>query len=143
MGAAKHSPAASSATTTGRRRRRSWANSTKLSAEKIEDLDDLFWRAHVVAKREPAALARMDAFLKLYGFARNIAFVALVGAVGLIIAAAYESIWGDPTTASQKAVWAALSLIIGLGMLERYLKFYRLFGLEVLVTLAHNKDESQ
>jgi hypothetical protein len=39
----------------------------------------LFWCAFAVAKKDENAYTRMDSFLKLYGFCRNMAFVALCG----------------------------------------------------------------
>jgi hypothetical protein len=108
--------------------------------EGISGTDDLFWKAHVAAKRDPAAFGRMDSFLKLYGFSRNISFAALVGAVGLAGRAAYEWLLPhDAAGAYRAAGLAALALAVGVGMFGRYLKFYRLYGLEVLVTLAHDE----
>jgi hypothetical protein len=99
--------------------------------------DALFWCAFPVAKKDENAYARMEAFLKLYGFCRNTAFVGLVGACFIAIDAATE--WaqsGWSVHVGQQFRWALLSLLIGVGMLHRYLKFFRLYTVEVFVAYS-------
>lgn len=97
--------------------------------------DALFWRAFPVAKRDANAYARMSGFLNLYGFCRNMAFVGVVGACFIALVAALE--WAEMGWSKDLAHqfrWALLALLIGLGMLHRYLKFFRLYAVEVFVT---------
>lgn len=106
--------------------------------------EDLFWVAFAVAKRDEAAYARMESFLKLYGFCRNIAFVALAGAPVLLAAAGWrwwQQGWSD-------VVWhdgliALVVLLAGGGMLLRYLKFLRLYAVEVFVAYSEKTAEEQ
>lgn len=104
------------------------------------DLDDIFWAGHDAAKRVPATAARLDSFLRLYGFSRNIAFVGFVGAAGFLIAAVIAWVWGDPHIGNQGLLRAAIALLVGLSMLVRYLKFHRHYALEILTSLAHQRD---
>lgn len=108
-----------------------------MDAEDIQSGEALFWRAYPRVKSHTVAYARLEAFLKLYGFCRNLAFVALVAAVALgASAAGAAACSGSGAAASQNAGWAVVALVIGLGMLHRYLKFHRLFAVEVLTTFA-------
>lgn len=111
-------------------------------AEVIDEA--LFWCAFPVAKRDSNACARLDTFLRLYGFCRNMAFVGIVGAfaiAGDAIVDWYD--WGWDATALQKCRWALLTLLIGLGMLHRYLKFFRLYNVEVLVSYSGSPQATQ
>ncbi len=97
----------------------------------------VFWCAFPVAKKDANAYGRMDAFLKLYGFCRNMAFIGLVGACFIAGDAVVE--WtrtGWSAHISQQLWWALIALLIGLGMLHRYLKFFRLYSLEVFVAYS-------
>lgn len=94
----------------------------------------LFWFAFSRAKTNPNAVVRMDAFLRQYGFGRNMAFVALTGACLLWANGAIESAqagWTDHVV--QQFQSAMLSILVGLGMLHRYLKFFRLYSVEVFL----------
>jgi hypothetical protein len=51
--------------------------------------EGIFWIAFTRAKRDPLTYARLEAFLKLYGFCRNIAFIGFTGAVLLLS----QAIW--------------------------------------------------
>jgi len=92
-----------------------------------------FWSAFACARRDPSTYARMDAFLKLYGFCRNMAFVALFGGVTLLIAALGAAWQGARYLAETRLGWAVVALLIGVAMLYRFLKFYRLYSVEVFV----------
>jgi hypothetical protein len=96
----------------------------------------LFWPAHVYGRSTPEVAARLDNFLNLYGFCRNVALVGLIDAAVL-----YWSYWksnGPP----EHLLWARISLVISIGMTLRYLKFYRHFALEVFTSwaFAENKE---
>jgi hypothetical protein len=96
--------------------------------------ETFFWRAFAVAKKDPNAYARMETFLKLYGFCRNMAFVGLIGSCAMTLDAALE--WrcmGPVPAVGGQLQWALLSCVLGIGMLHRYLKFHRLYSVEVFV----------
>ncbi|MBI5251581.1 MAG: hypothetical protein HY912_18985, partial [Desulfomonile tiedjei] len=68
-------------------------------------------------------------FRNIYGFARNMALAFLVAA-GLL---AWSKWVGDkPLSIS----WITLSIGFGIGMLYRYLKFFRQYSYQVLITYA-------
>jgi hypothetical protein len=96
----------------------------------------LFAAAYGPATRDPATFARMEAFLKLYGFARNLAFVCLVATPVLLVAAAWVAITPGGRTGIETLGHAVLAALIGIGMLHRYLKFYRRFSTVVLGAYA-------
>src|SRR5918999_528855 len=97
----------------------------------------LFWCAFPIAKKDANAYARMESFLKLYGFCRNMAFVGLTGACVIATDAALEWArlgWSDHV--GQQFRWALLALLVGLGMLHRYLKFFCFYNIEVFVAYS-------
>lgn len=98
--------------------------------------ESLFWCAFPVAKADPIAYGRMEGFLRLYGFCRNAAFVAAVGAVAFAVRAIFQQRLGDPDLARQLLERSALATVVALGMVHRYLKFYRAYALEVLSTFG-------
>jgi hypothetical protein len=104
--------------------------------------EDLFWCAFPIAKKDANAYARMESFLKLYGFCRNLAFVGLAGACFIAADAALE--WarlGWSSHVGQRFRWALLATLIGFGMLHRYLKFFRLYNVEVFVAYSDTSQE--
>lgn len=95
----------------------------------------LFWPAYVYGRSMPAVAARLDNFLNLYGFCRNVALVGLIDAAVL-----YWSYWqsnGQP----EHLMWAHISLLISIGMTLRFLKFYRHFALEVFTSWAFSENK--
>jgi hypothetical protein len=94
----------------------------------------LFWPAHAYGRSTPGLAARMDNFLNLYGFCRNIALV------GFIDAAVFYWSYLQPTGPAEHLLWARFALVIGIGMTLRYLKFFRHFALEVFTSFAFSKD---
>ena len=95
----------------------------------------LFWPAHAAGRATPAVAARMETFINLYGFCRNIAFVALIDAAVL-----YWS-YLKPDGPDVHLLWARLALVAAVGMTLRYLKFFRHFALEVFTSWAYSKDK--
>jgi len=113
-----------------------------MTTKGISSSEGLFWQAFPVAKLSPMATIRMDAFLRLYGFCRNMAFVAFTTGLGLAakLALHWRSTgWDDH--ADVMAMYSSVSLLVAVGMLYRYLKFHRLFNVEVLVTFANSLDK--
>jgi hypothetical protein len=103
--------------------------------------DALFWCAFPVAKRDSHAYPRMDSFLRLYGFCRNMAFVGFAGAflIAAVAVVEWASLgWSD--LVARQFRWGLLALLIGFGMLHRYLKFFRLYAVEVFVSYSYKED---
>lgn len=94
----------------------------------------LFWPAHTAGRAMPAVAARMDNFLNLYGFCRNAALVGLMDAAIL-----YWS-YLQPKGPEDHLLWARIALVAGLGMMLRYLKFFRHFAVEVFTSYAFSKE---
>lgn len=95
--------------------------------------EGLFWAAFDVAKNNTVSMGRLQGFLNQYGFCRNVALVALIDAAMLY--GSYQ--WFDAPEAN--LWWARGALVIGVGLLFRYLKFYRQYAVEVFTSFAHSK----
>jgi len=100
-----------------------------VSKDKIVDPEEVFQIAFPVARSVPDASLRMDQFRNLYGFSRNVAFVALVAALSFGLRA-----WllPDPPV----WWWAAAALVAAIWLFARFLKFYAAFAAEVARTYA-------
>jgi hypothetical protein len=107
----------------------------------------LFWTAYAVAKKDISAKERLPIFLKLYAFCRNMSFVALVAAFVVLVQrrrgyytderrAVLLSYQGVPDWLTQPKWQFGIFLAAGLGLFLRYLFFYRLYSVEVLVAYA-------
>jgi len=83
----------------------------------------IFHHARTIAKREPVTWSRLETFLSLYGFCRNIS-------CSLILLAA---LFGFETMVcgKEQGYYALFSLLAAFGMFYRYLKFYRQFSFEL------------
>lgn len=95
----------------------------------------LFWPAYAYARQTPAVMTRLDNFLNLYGFCRNTALVAFIDAA--ILYWSYMRPDGPP----EHLLWARLSVVVGIGMTLRYLKFFRLYAIEVFTAYAYSKEK--
>ena len=102
----------------------------------------LFWQAYSVAKNDANVAARIGAFLKLYGFCRNMTFINLCGFLLFLVSTTIRSINNDSFALIDHPIWAGLSLIVSLGMMIRFLKFYRLYSVEIFVAYG-TKDSSE
>src|SRR5581483_2321331 len=91
----------------------------------------LFYHCHAIVKRDPVVLQRLSTFLNLYGFARNNSLAAVVAAPVLVAGAIH-----DHHDATNKLVVAAAAFFAGIALFYRYLKFFRLYAIEVLVSYA-------
>ena len=89
----------------------------------------LFLHAFARVKRDEITLTRLNGFLALYGFCRNMAFVLLLLALLLVWA---DVVAGKPVDAR----WIAFSALGAAGMFWRYLKFFRQYAYEVFVTYS-------
>jgi len=95
----------------------------------------LFWPAHAYGRATPALATRLDNFLNQYGFCRNMALVALIDSAIL-----YWS-YMQPQGPQEHLLWARISLFIGFGMTLRYLKFFRLYAVELFTSWAYAKEK--
>lgn len=86
--------------------------------------EGFFFHVYQKAHAIPRVAERFDAFRNLYGFARNIAGVSLLAAVLLTTA------WGLGKPINPLLIPSAFALFIM--FIYRYLKFYRLFSVELL-----------
>ena len=103
----------------------------------------IFWIAHPVAQRDEIAYPRMQSFLNLYGFCRNLAFVAFCGGLligGLMI---YASLLSSGSFNPERGLLAAGILLASAVLFLRYLKFHRLYTLEALVAFAAFQEKRE
>lgn len=91
----------------------------------------LFYHCHAIVKRDPVVLGRLGTFLNLYGFARNNSLAAFAAAPILVAGAIHSH-----DDAGRKLWLAAGAIVAGIGLFYRYLKFFRLYAVEVLVSYA-------
>lgn len=96
--------------------------------------EELFWPAYITAKSVPSVMSRLDNFLNLYGFCRNVA------CVGFLDAALLYWSYFQPTGAPEHLILARVSFIAGFGFTLRYLKFYRLYAVEIFTSFAYAKE---
>lgn len=94
----------------------------------------LFMAAYAHATLSPSVMARLENFMNLYGFCRNMATVGFLCSAAL---ACSHYLFGQPVANAQLAAGCAL---LAIGLTLRYLKFYRLFSVEVFTTYAYSKD---
>ena len=96
----------------------------------------LFMHCHAIVVREETIRQRLDVFLTLYGFARNLCLAALLSGGVLAIGAFREARAGSPTAYGERLVWASVFVLVAVIMLYRYLKFYRRYTSEVFRAYA-------
>ncbi len=119
-----------------------------LDAAKLEGMDTpgraMYLHAFAVVKQDKGTLDRLNTFLNLYGFCRNISFALLLA---LIVMAAsvpwYVFGLGVYTVDWRKVGIAALCVVGAVGMLYRYLKFYRHYTHEVFITYPELKKPKE
>lgn len=99
--------------------------------------EGLFWPAFNSAKANAKVMERLDSFLNQYGFARNIALVSFIDAA--LLCWSYN--WKGAPPLHGNLAW--LALIAGCGMTLRYLKFFRLYSVEVFTSYAYAKDKDK
>jgi hypothetical protein len=95
----------------------------------------LFFHCFAFVRGDEDVRGRLDSFLSLYGFSRNVA--TAVAIAGLILAAGLISM--DSVEVALHSVefrWAVVAAIAAVGLLYRYLKFFRLYSVEVFVRYA-------
>ncbi|MEE8375026.1 MAG: hypothetical protein V3S26_01725 [Acidimicrobiia bacterium] len=92
----------------------------------------LFFHCFGVVRQDEYPRQRLATFLNLYGFARNVAMAALIGAVMIGVSVFFND------RVDQALLWAGslLTLLVSVAMYFRYLKFYRQYSVELYVTYA-------
>ncbi len=103
-------------------------------AELLSSPENIFHPAHNACRAYDANKTRLDDFRNQYGFHRNMALTGLISTI-LMTARAMDGVDCNAKT------WAILSLIMGIGMLIRFLKFYSEFSAEVLRGYAFGKRD--
>lgn len=98
--------------------------------------DDAYWVAYTVAKRDDHAKPRLENFLNVYGFCRNLSFIAAVTAELLLVQALVAPRLDTFGSAAQEVMVATGFALISFQLFKRYLKFYRLYSIEVFVAFA-------
>ncbi len=102
-----------------------------------------FFHCHPIVKRDQATLTRLDSFLRLYGFCRNVS-MGLLLAVPLLLYGALRPLVELKTLQSLDSGylgWAVAALVGAIGMFYRYLKFFRHYTVEVFTTYAEMPDD--
>lgn len=89
----------------------------------------LFLHCHSLVKREQMVLERLNSFLNLYGFCRNVSAASVLAVPVLLAGGAW---W-----------WALVAAVVAVAMFQRYLKFFRHYTAEVFVSYAEVNDAAQ
>jgi hypothetical protein len=95
----------------------------------------LFFHCHPIVKRDQPTLERLNTFLNQYGFCRNLSVASFLAAIVLLVGALWSWRSGQDEGAP-RLYWAGIAIVVAIGMLYRYLKFFRHYTVEVFVTYA-------
>jgi len=95
----------------------------------------LFLHCFASVRGDEDARGRLDSFLSLYGFSRNVATAAVIAVLVLVAdLISMESV--GVALRSVEFRWAVAAAVAAVGLLYRYLKFFRLYSVEVFVRYA-------
>ena len=96
--------------------------------------EGLFYHCFSAAKERESTMVRLSTFLNLYGFCRNMAVSTFIVAIALFAG----TLLGTAKTGHLVAPgwWAAGAFLASIGLLYRYLKFFRQYSVEVFVSYA-------
>jgi hypothetical protein len=95
----------------------------------------LFFHCFAFVRGDEDARGRLDSFLSLYGFSRNVATAAAIAV--LVLAADFISMESvEVALHSVEFRWAVAAAVAAVGLLYRYLKFFRLYSVEVFIRYA-------
>jgi hypothetical protein len=98
----------------------------------------LFFHCHAIMKSDPVVHGRLETFITLYGFCRNMVMalmlVALCLTIGLVLGTAETGPEVSP------GWWVAATALAAVGLFYRYLKFYRQYSLELFTSYAECKS---
>lgn len=101
--------------------------------------DALFFHCHAVMKSDTAVQVRLETFLNLYGFCRNMTLALLIVAPSLATGLILGTADTGPTVSP--GWWLLGSALGAIGMFYRYLKFYRQFAVELLTSYAERRRD--
>jgi hypothetical protein len=98
--------------------------------------EGLFFHCFATVKAREDVMSRLNTFLNLYGYCRNMCLTLLAVAVALGVGTA----WTHTARTGQVAPgwWAVGAALAAVGLLFRYLKFYRLYAVEVYINYAES-----
>lgn len=96
----------------------------------------LFYHCHARVKSHETTIARLNAFLNLYGFCRNMAMSVLLSGFTIIGLTVTHANWSLTGESREALLIGTLCFPLTYFLLLRYLKFFRLYTLEVFVTYA-------
>ena len=99
-----------------------------------------FYHCRTLVSRNDATLKRLDIFLNLYGFARNLCMAALMSALVLVVSFAWQRPMGSMSDETRLTV-AALCVVAAFFLLLRYLKFFREYTLEIFTEYAEPRTD--
>lgn len=116
-----------------------------LSCAEEEGVSDigraLFFHCHPIVKKEQAVLERLNSFLNLYGFSRNISMSFFIAFVILIAGGIQNVLFSEnPDLETRYFLWSGICLIASYGMYIRYLKFFRHYTVEVFISYAEKNN---
>lgn len=94
----------------------------------------LYYHCFAIVKRNEACMTRLNTFLNLYGFCRNVCLSLVVVTILLLIGRAFDS--QNSSVLSRGGLCPLISFAASIGMFYRYLKFFRHYTVEVFVTYA-------
>ncbi len=94
----------------------------------------LFLHCYARVKSHEATLVRLNSFLNLYGFCRNMALSVLLSGLAIIVMTAAHTDWPLTGEARSALLVGALCLLLSYFLLLRYLKFFRHYTQEVFVS---------
>jgi hypothetical protein len=101
------------------------------------DAEALFLHCHATMKSDSVVQERLATFLNLYGFCRNatlaLCTASICLAIGMVLGTAETGQYVAP------GWWMMAALVGAVGMLYRYLKFYRQYAFELLTSYAERK----
>ena len=95
----------------------------------------LYTNAYILARRDALAASRLSTFQNQYSMCRNVCVASLAAAPALAFAALHA---GQPAN----LWWALAALVVAAVMLVRFLKYYRLYSMEVLNAYAGGAGEA-
>lgn len=98
----------------------------------------LFFHCHAVMKSDSVVQSRLQAFLNLYGFCRNMTLALLIAAICLAVGLFVGTAETGPDVGP--GWWLGAAVLAALGMFYRYLKFYRQYAVELFTSYAEREE---
>jgi hypothetical protein len=101
----------------------------RLRSERLPPSEELFQRAYHYGREFQDVRERLDAFRNQYGFCRNATLATLIAGWCAL-----------PWAAGKELQWILIVAVTAILLFARYLKFYRLFALELISTFAFREE---